>query len=394
MNGKYYFVARPETLVSVVRVGKLRENLPDWLAIDKMVFFDDVNSAVKSSTTSLNQTFIIEMIPPKFDETNLLTKQFNKESNERSICADQIETDWISHIYVYSQQGYKLASRLLNNESPITITIKPEIFVAQSQKTQYEQSHVTSAGFFSDTAIAKDKTNMTYLKRGDLLGSNMQTLINTVNTVGVMGKGIALSFKTQYPEMFTDYLNKCKQGIVKIGQPYLYKVSKNRWIINFPTKQDWKNPSKLEYIEDGLKYLANHLQEWGITSLAIPPLGCGNGQLDWNDIQPLIDKYLGNSQIPIEIYAPFIQESKNTTRLKRRRNTTIKKESKRLKQEDSVDEFSKEIDRQKDREYKLPCIWKNPNDECYDPCDENEENFYDSEGNSYDETRPCPRKQW
>ena len=140
---------------------------------------------------------------------------------------------------------------------------------------------------------------------GDILKSEAQTLINTVNCVGVMGKGIAQEFKKQFPEMFADYLQRCEKKQVKPGVPYLYKTLVAPQIVNFPTKDHWKSISKISDIEKGLDILVAHYKEWGITSLAIPPLGCGNGQLEWKAVGPLIYKTLKSLGIPVEIYAPY-----------------------------------------------------------------------------------------
>src|SRR4051794_5070539 len=110
--------------------------------------------------------------------------------------------------------------------------------------------------------------------QGNLLNSRAQTLVNTVNCVGIMGKGIALAFKRRYPAMFTDYVKRCDAGVVKLGEPYLYRAD-DHLIVNFPTKDHWRSVSRLDDIETGLRYLKEHLHEWGITSLAVPPLGCG-----------------------------------------------------------------------------------------------------------------------
>jgi O-acetyl-ADP-ribose deacetylase (regulator of RNase III)/uncharacterized protein YwgA len=140
---------------------------------------------------------------------------------------------------------------------------------------------------------------------GDILKSKAQTLINTVNCVGVMGKGIALEFKNRFPDMYEDYVQRCQRGEVKPGVPYLYKTLFPPQIINFPTKDHWKSISKLSDIERGLKHLLEHYREWGITSLAIPPLGCGNGQLEWRVVGPLIYRSVKNLGIPVEMYAPY-----------------------------------------------------------------------------------------
>lgn len=148
---------------------------------------------------------------------------------------------------------------------------------------------------------------------GDILQSKAQTLINTVNCVGVMGKGIALEFKSRFPDMYDDYVKRCAQGEVKPGMPYLYKSLFPPQIINFPTKDHWKSISRLSDIERGLKYLLEHYRAWGITSLAIPPLGCGNGQLEWRVVGPLIYRFAQEMAIPVELYAPYGTHPKELT---------------------------------------------------------------------------------
>ena len=140
---------------------------------------------------------------------------------------------------------------------------------------------------------------------GDILQSKAQTLINTVNCVGIMGKGIALEFKKRFPEMFKDYAERCARKEVKPGIPYVYQALFPPQIVNFPTKDHWKSVSRIADIERGLQLLVSHYKEWRVTSLAIPPLGCGNGQLDWKDVGPLIYRYSGQMDIPIELYAPY-----------------------------------------------------------------------------------------
>ncbi|SPM27177.1 type II toxin-antitoxin system antitoxin DNA ADP-ribosyl glycohydrolase DarG [Mycobacterium terramassiliense] len=138
---------------------------------------------------------------------------------------------------------------------------------------------------------------------GNILDSRAQTLVNTVNCVGVMGKGIALDFKRRYPDMFADYVARCDRKEVRLGEPYLYKAS-DHWIINFPTKKHWRAVSRLNDIVDGLNYLEDHYQAWGITSLAMPPLGCGNGQLEWKVVGPTLARHLERLKIPVELYVP------------------------------------------------------------------------------------------
>ena len=140
---------------------------------------------------------------------------------------------------------------------------------------------------------------------GDILQSKAQTLVNTVNCVGVMGKGIALEFKKRFPEMFEDYAERCERKEVKPGVPYLYKTLFPPQIVNFPTKDHWKSVSRIADIDRGLQLLVTHYKEWGVTSLAIPPLGCGNGQLEWKAVGPLIYRYASQMDIPVELYAPY-----------------------------------------------------------------------------------------
>jgi O-acetyl-ADP-ribose deacetylase (regulator of RNase III)/uncharacterized protein YwgA len=139
---------------------------------------------------------------------------------------------------------------------------------------------------------------------GDILKSKAQTLVNTVNCVGIMGKGIALEFKEQFPDMFDDYVARCNRNEVRLGKPYLYKRLTTPWILNFPTKGHWRSVSRIEDIVKGLKYLLLHYKEWGITSLAVPPLGCGQGQLEWKIVGPTLYRFLNQLDILVELYAP------------------------------------------------------------------------------------------
>lgn len=145
---------------------------------------------------------------------------------------------------------------------------------------------------------------MITVKSGDLLQSKAQTLVNTVNCVGVMGKGIALEFKRSFPEMYKDYVLRCDRHEVRLGEPYLFRQLLGPWVLNFPTKDHWRSLAKLDDIIVGLQYLERHYLEWGVTSLAVPPLGCGNGQLEWRVVGPTLYRYLSRLAIPVELYAP------------------------------------------------------------------------------------------
>lgn len=140
---------------------------------------------------------------------------------------------------------------------------------------------------------------------GNIFDSKCKTLVNTVNCVGVMGKGIAKEFKERYPQMFKEYQILCKNGKIKPGQPYYFHDLTGTSVINFPTKDHWRSPSKFSYIIDGLNWFRNSYKDLGITSVAFPPLGCGNGGVNWEDVGPYMYKMLNNLPIEIEIYAPY-----------------------------------------------------------------------------------------
>jgi O-acetyl-ADP-ribose deacetylase (regulator of RNase III)/uncharacterized protein YwgA len=140
---------------------------------------------------------------------------------------------------------------------------------------------------------------------GNIFESQAQTLVNTVNCVGIMGKGIAQEFKKRYPNMFKDYKNLCDKGEVHLGQPYIFKTLYDKAIINFPTKKHWRAMSRLDDIKKGLDIFIENYKQWGVTSVAFPPLGCGNGGLEWEIVGPVIYQKLSNIDIPVEIYAPY-----------------------------------------------------------------------------------------
>ena len=139
---------------------------------------------------------------------------------------------------------------------------------------------------------------ITYVK-GDLFSSPARILVNTVNTEGVMGKGIALEFKKRYPDMFKEYKKVCDDKMLDIGTLLLWKKSE-KWVLLFPTKTTWRRPSKIEYLEKGLQKFASNWDKLGADSIAFPRLGCGNGGLDWEEVRPLMEKYL--HKLPIQIY--------------------------------------------------------------------------------------------
>lgn len=149
--------------------------------------------------------------------------------------------------------------------------------------------------------MINSSSNITIIK-GNIFTSKCQTLVNTVNCVGVMGAGIALEFKFRYPQMFKRYFELCQQNMIKIGTLWIYKNVANKLILNFPTKMHWKYPSKLEYVEKGLAKFLETYKEKEITSIAFPILGASKGGLDEHLVISIMQRYLLKANIPVEIY--------------------------------------------------------------------------------------------
>ncbi len=161
------------------------------------------------------------------------------------------------------------------------------------------------------------------LVKGDMFFSGMQTLTISVNTVGVMGKGLASRAKYQFPDAYVEYQRVCREGLLKMGRPYLYKreaslefqladqpmsltqLNKETWFLFFPTKRHWRERSSLEGIEQGLRWVQANYEREGIKSLAMPALGCGLGRLRWEDVGPLMCRYLAPLSIPVRVHLPL-----------------------------------------------------------------------------------------
>lgn len=149
---------------------------------------------------------------------------------------------------------------------------------------------------------------MIYYTQGNLLEANVEALVNTVNTVGVMGKGIALMFKERFPKNMDAYARACKKGEVITGKMFVTATDElvgPQWVVNFPTKQHWRSKSKMEWIEEGLQDLRRFINEKKIKSIAIPPLGSGHGGLDWQDVKLKIIEALSDIEgVDIWVYEP------------------------------------------------------------------------------------------
>lgn len=140
------------------------------------------------------------------------------------------------------------------------------------------------------------------IKKGNIFTSKCQTKVNTINCVGVMGAGIAYEFRLRFPDLYEKYLKLCEQKLIQIGKLWLYKVDEKNLVLNFPTKYDWKYPSKIEYLEKGLQKFVETYKERKITSIAFPLLGASNGGIPENISAELMKTYLSECDIPIEIW--------------------------------------------------------------------------------------------
>jgi O-acetyl-ADP-ribose deacetylase (regulator of RNase III) len=144
--------------------------------------------------------------------------------------------------------------------------------------------------------------------RGNLLEDDAQALVNTVNTVGVMGKGIALQFKQRFPGNFMAYAQACKLGQVQTGRMFITEpgeLTGPRWVVNFPTKQHWRDPSRMEWVVDGLQDLRSLLIGNTVQSIALPALGAGLGSLPWAAVRGHIETALGDLAVDVRVYEPL-----------------------------------------------------------------------------------------
>jgi len=210
-------------------------------------------------------------------------------------------------------------------EAIYTPTEKAKRYVSQKISLKFPVVSVAVAHekFFQPISLLRVSSNIS-LVEGDMFFSKMQTLTISVNCVGVMGKGLASTAKNRFPDVYVKYQEMCKNNIIRLGKPAVYKRessilsqlgeegsllsdihdSSQTWFLLFPTKDKWRNNSELEPIEAGLKWFVENYKSHSIASIAFPALGCGNGNLSWREIGPLMCKYLSRVDIPVSIYLP------------------------------------------------------------------------------------------
>jgi O-acetyl-ADP-ribose deacetylase (regulator of RNase III) len=149
-----------------------------------------------------------------------------------------------------------------------------------------------------------ERESMIEFTKGDMFDSPADVRVNTVNCVGVMGAGVALAFKNRYPDMFKDYQNACRDRRLRPGKLHVWKNLLGEWVINFPTKRDWRDPSLYEDILSGLDALREYLLDHGHITVALPALGCRHGGLDWAKVAPMIKDKLADLEARILVFEP------------------------------------------------------------------------------------------
>lgn len=291
--------AARRAVVELFPAEKFPEGCPVPITVRPAFFFDkvpDVTPVVLNNTLYPNPVAFVE-VPPSPPKERVVVDLTNEE---KPVEVAKIEAVQVEAIQVEVVKTESLPAAPKTYTSPKRGGLYNWLTQAKAQNapaTEAPKAEEIAARTITLPA------NITIVD-GNLLHSTKQTLVNTVNCKGAMGKGIAEQFKKLFPAMFEDYKLRCDKESVKPGVPYVYKAADGKLILNFPTKDHWKNDSNLVWIQKGLDIIKKNYKEWGITSLALPPLGCGNGGLNWRTVRKMIIGTLGDIDIPIEIYQP------------------------------------------------------------------------------------------
>ena len=269
--------------------------------VDRMDIFVTTGNAA-SPSTEIFQSVNIKTIREKTDKEWWASEDGSKrELMAECLVPDTVDPKYISEIYVPNDTALNKVRKFCSETVPVIP--EPELFFLPSRQ------------------ISLTKTLS--LIEGDMFFSRMQTLTVSVNTVGVMGKGLASRAKYQFPDVYVKYQDLCRNKTLKMGKPYLYKretsldfiladeaekltnLNLQTWFLLFPTKTDWRKMADLRGIEQGLKWLVAQYKDEGLKSLAIPALGCGLGWLDWGIVGPVLCSYLQKLDIPVSLYLPI-----------------------------------------------------------------------------------------
>ncbi len=273
--------------------------------LDRNDIFVTTGNAASSCTeflTGTNAQKRLKIIREKVDKEYWSREDGSKrELMAECLVPDSVDPNYISEIYVPNEKALNKVKEICNETIPVIL--EPELFFLLSRTIPL--------------------TNTLSLVEGDMFFSRMQTLTISVNTVGVMGKGLASRAKYQFPDVYVKYQDLCKNKTLKMGKPYLYKretsldsmlvdevenltdLNLQTWFLLFPTKTDWRKKADLNGIEEGLKWLVDQYKSEGIETLAIPALGCGNGWLQWGVVGPMLCTYLNKLDIPVHLYLPI-----------------------------------------------------------------------------------------
>ncbi len=271
------------------------------------VFVTTGNAASQDTRISPVQGKLVASIRKQVDKDWWSTIDDSKrELMAECLVPDNVASSYISEIYVSNNVTMEKVRKICeDNNQNIPVIPEPDLFFSPSRRIIL--------------------TENLSLIQGDMFFSRMQTLTISVNTVGVMGKGLASRAKFRFQDMYVKYQELCTNGKLKMGKPYLYKREKSAesmlvddsagfvpydsqtWLLLFPTKTYWRENSDFKGIEEGLKWLVSEYTNLGIKSLAVPSLGCGLGGLKWSFVGPMLCSYLQQLDIMVEIYLPLEQ---------------------------------------------------------------------------------------
>lgn len=271
----------------------------------RLVF--DCAQYLQNLPNHFDQYFIIEVNKVQLDRCSDTMEIIKLNGGQREYIKNiQVDISHFLKIHVFSTNSQRKL-RQACSYIPVAVSISTELFGRVSVLRSAVDFTITQPETRAVSSSEPPPVAVTLIK-GNLFASHMQTIVNTVNCVGVMGKGIALAFKNKFPDMYEDYKSRCNRREVRTGYPYLYR-SLTHQIILFPTKEHWRENSKLTYVTEGLAKILENKERWNLQSLAIPPLGCGNGKLDWGVVRPIMVRELSKLGIPVEIYVPHSSDS-------------------------------------------------------------------------------------